>query len=143
MTTLERQELASRVKELRLSMKMDQAELAHLAKVSRQSVSNLERGTVPQEATLLKVLNVLGVEAQAVEFEPQTDLWLVTIGTLIESIPTNRRAKAVDESVQLLASHVRSNVTPFPQTHPTEQEALELDAVAKEEVREADEFPEG
>lgn len=141
MSTAKRRELASRVKDLRQGMNLEQEQLAELAGVSRQTISNIERGeNVPQGKTLAKVLTVLGVETEAVEFAEQTEQWLVTIGTLIESIPDARRASAVDESVRLLASHVRTNVTPLRKTVAPLVDEDELDAVAKTDVIEVDEF---
>lgn len=140
MTTQRRRALADQVQDLRQARGWTQEELAEFAGVSRQTVNYLESGTVPQEATLRKILTALGVEVDPVEFEEQTGLWLVTIGTLIESIPVERRGTAVDESVRVLASHVRGNVTPLRKNGRPLINEDELDAVAKTGVIEIDEF---
>lgn len=107
MTTEQRRALAAQVRKLRQDRGWSQSELAELANVTRQTVSNLERGTVPQLETLRRLLDVLGVETAAVEFDEQTQMWLTMIGTLIEAIPSDARRTAVDESIRVLASHVR------------------------------------
>lgn len=113
----ERAEWAARVKTLRLAADLTQQELATEAKTSRQTVNNMENGFTPQLATLKRVLNVLGVNTDPVEFERQTEMWLATMGTLIEAIPQDRRAKHVDIAIGDLADGVRgasSNVIEFP-----------------------------
>ncbi|MBK0296296.1 hypothetical protein IAE22_29565, partial [Bacillus sp. S34] len=54
-----------------------------------------------------RVLNVLGVNTDPVEFERQTEMWLATMGTLIEAIPEDRRSKHVDIAIGDLADGVR------------------------------------
>lgn len=113
----ERAEWAARVKTLRLAADLTQQELATEAKTSRQTVNNMENGFTPQLKTLKRVLNVLGVNTDPVEFERQTEMWLATMGTLIEAIPEERRAKHVDIAIGDLADGVRgtsSNVIEFP-----------------------------
>lgn len=112
----ERSEWAARVKTLRLAADLTQQELATEAKTSRQTVNNMENGFTPQLATLKRVLNVLGVNTDPVEFERQTEMWLATMGTLIETIPEERRGKHVDIAISDLVDGVRgaSNVIRFP-----------------------------
>lgn len=117
LTADERAEWAGRVKTLRLAADLTQQELATEAKTSRQTVNNMENGFTPQLATLKRVLNVLGVDTDPVEFEKQTQLWLTTMGSLIEAIPEDRRSKHVDIAIGDLADGVRdahSNVVQFP-----------------------------
>lgn len=113
----ERAEWAGRVKTLRLNADLTQQELAAEAKTSRQTINNMENGFTPQLATLKRVLNALGVDTDPVEFERQTQMWLATMGTLIEAIPEERRGKHVDIAIGDLADGVRaarSNVITFP-----------------------------
>lgn len=117
LTADERAEWAARVKTLRLAADLTQQELATEAKTSRQTVNNMENGFTPQLATLKRVLNVLGVNTDPVEFERQTEMWLATMGTLIEAIPEDRRSKHVDIAIGDLAEGVRGvadNVVQFP-----------------------------
>jgi len=117
LTAEERAEWASRVKTLRLVAGLTQQELATEAKTSRQTVNNMENGFTPQLKTLIRVLNALGVETDPVVFEQQTELWLTTMGTLIEQIPEDRRGRHVDIAISGLADGIRgtqSNVVPFP-----------------------------
>ncbi|MBT1542438.1 helix-turn-helix transcriptional regulator [Curtobacterium flaccumfaciens pv. flaccumfaciens] len=117
LTADERAEWAGRVKTLRLASDLTQQELATEAKTSRQTINNMENGFTPQLATLKRVLNALGVDTDPVQFEKQTEIWLATIGTLIEAIPEERRSKHVDTAIGDLADGVRetrSNVVAFP-----------------------------
>lgn len=117
LTADERAEWAGRVKTLRLASDLTQQELATEAKTSRQTINNMENGFTPQLATLKRVLNALGVDTDPVQFEKQTEIWLATIGTLIEAIPEERRSKHVDLAIGDLADGVRetrSNVVAFP-----------------------------
>lgn len=118
LTADERAEWAARVKTLRLAAGLTQQELATEAKTSRQTVNNMENGFTPQLKTLKRVLNVLGVNTDPVEFERQTEMWLTTMGSLIEAIPEERRAKHVDIALSDLADGIRGtrddNVIQFP-----------------------------
>lgn len=110
----EREELSSRVKTLRLQRGMKQEELAVYAQVSRQTLSDIENGrVVPQEKSLRRLLEVLGVDLDNPSFEPQTELWLSTIGTLIEAIPESNRARTVNQVIHVLGDGLKasSNVT--------------------------------
>lgn len=107
-----RQELARQVSVLRQAAKMTQNELAQRAGVSRQTVSNLERGTVPQSQTLRTILGVLQASPSTDAFEDDTRVWLTMIGMLIESVPRTERGRAVERAVRALASiHPAENVS--------------------------------
>lgn len=113
-----RAEFAQRIKSLRQAADLTQKELAEAAGVSRQTISNMERGTVPQQDVLERVLSVLGVDVRQPDFEPQTQMWLTMMGTLIETIPTDVRPPVVDNAIRVLAEGVRAqrpaeNVTPI------------------------------
>lgn len=73
---------------------MTQAQLAAAAGVTRQTVSNLERGSVPQASILRKVLDVLGVTPGGSAFSRDTDMWLGLIGGVLEQLPDVHRARA-------------------------------------------------
>lgn len=134
LTMEERTELARQVKPLRLQQKLTQAELAEYAKTDRTTVSNIERGRAPQAAVLERLLTVLGVETETVEFDPETQRWLVTMGTLIEAIPEGRRSKHVDKAIGALAAGIKDtgNVSAFPTNvgGGSDYEAPEYQAVA-------------
>ena len=105
----ERAALSARVRPLRQAANLKQDELAELADVSRQTISNMENGSItPQADVLGRVLRVLGVDLETSRFEPQTDLWLSMIGTLIEAIPERDRPPAVDGAIRVLAEGVRA-----------------------------------
>lgn len=108
-TALERLELARSVRDLRQAAGLKQDELAELAGVTRQTVSNMERGMTPQEDSLRKVLTVLGVETEEGEFEAQTEIWLTMMGTLIETIPSGGRPPVVDAAIRVIAAGVRQS----------------------------------
>lgn len=106
-TAEQRAEWARRVKSLREAAGLTQDELAQEAKTSRQTVNNMETGMTPQLGTLKRVLNVLGVNTDDVVFDVETDVWLTTMGTLIELIPELNRRKHVDIAIGDLAAGVR------------------------------------
>lgn len=118
LTKSQRAELSARVKTLRQAAKLTQDALAELANVTRATVINMEKGEVtPQADVLNRVLTVLGLDIAAARFEPQTDLWLSMMGTLIEAIPEGRRAPIVDSAIRVLGEGVRtSNVVPESDT---------------------------
>lgn len=89
---------------------MKQQELADAAGVTRQTISNLERGTVPQEATLLRILDVLGIEVNVNEYSDDTNMWLGIIGGMLEQIPAARRGRAGQAAVTVVATEL-SNVS--------------------------------
>lgn len=104
-----RREMAEKVRTLRTDRGLSQAELGELVGISRQSITEIERGTkVPRAKTLRRILEVLGVEVEGVSFDMETERWLVMFGTLIEAIPTTKRADAVNLALGTLASEVGS-----------------------------------
>lgn len=118
LTAQDRLALTRRVKELRLQAGYRQDELAELAGVSRQTLSDIENANTnaPQMKTLVRIYDALGVDIAPPEFEGQTQLWLAMLGALIEAVPEDRRSGAVDKAVVAITSEIgrRSNVTPFP-----------------------------
>lgn len=103
-----RAEMAARIKELRVSRGIEQADLAEMVGVSRQSISNIERGaSIPRESTLNRILEVLGVEQAVISFDEQTDRWLVIIGSMLETLPKSERPEAFTEVVEVLTRRQR------------------------------------
>jgi DNA-binding XRE family transcriptional regulator len=137
LTEEERAWWASQVKRLRQERSLSQSLLATEAKISRQTLISIEKGdVVPQIGTLKRLLNTLGVDTDEVEFDHQTQLWLTTMGTLIETIPDSRRGRHVDMAIGALAAGIKepNNVTQFP-THvgsTPDYEAPEYQAVASD-----------
>ncbi|QHF24127.1 helix-turn-helix domain-containing protein [Rathayibacter sp. VKM Ac-2804] len=161
MSNSEREEYARRIKSLRQSAGMSQAELAEYSRASRQTISNIERGSVvPQEDVLRRILDALGFEYAAPRFDRQTDLWLTMMGTLIEAIPETNRGPVVDRAIRVLADGIKSTgERPVVELRPTNvgsgahtdgldiasadevQESLELPMAARRGKRKADEAP--
>lgn len=108
LTADERAELAKLVKPLRQAGGLTKKVVYEEAGISRQTLDNIENGiTVPQADVLKRVLEVVGHEVDEPEFGPQTQTWLVMIGTLIEAVPALRRPRAVDAAIRRLALEVR------------------------------------
>lgn len=113
MSLEEREALAIGISELRESMGITQGELAKLAGVSRQSISNIERGeSVPSGKNLTAIMLALGVD-EAKNFDPHIEKWLVMIGQLVENIPDSRRAKAMDATQQFLLLSAVADINDF------------------------------
>jgi transcriptional regulator with XRE-family HTH domain len=134
----ERAELAKQVRPLRLEQDMSQAELAHLAGVTRNTIINIENGGEPQAQKLLNVLNVLGFETDF-SFEPETEMTLTIMGAIIENIPKSRRQKHVDRAQKALVAGLqepktRGDVIPIRGNVGgiSEDEARSLGAVASD-----------
>lgn len=112
LTQDERAELAKAIKPLRQSAGLTKKDVYAEAGISRQTLDNIENGvTVPQVDILMRVLDVVGYETEEPQFSPTTETWLSMIGTLIELIPTQRRANSVDRVIRTLASAARSTDT--------------------------------
>lgn len=122
MTMAERAELATQVKPLRLHAKMKQEELAELAGTDRTTIVNIETAKrVPQARVLIRIFDALGVEDGSVQFQPETEAWLTSMGTLIEMIPEVTRPKHRKRALEGLAAGLNDygdpeydNVTKFP-----------------------------
>lgn len=122
MSMAERAELAKQVERLRRDAGMKQAELAELANTSRATIINIEGGKrVPQADVLTRIFDALGQEDGETEFLPETEVWLSSMGTLIEMIPEQTRPKHVGIAIRDLAAGIgdtgdvdNDNVTPFP-----------------------------
>jgi transcriptional regulator with XRE-family HTH domain len=122
MTMAERAELAKQVERLRREAGLRQVELAELAGTSRATIINIEGGKrVPQADVLTRIFDALGQEDGDTEFSAETEVWLSSMGTLIEMIPEQTRPKHVGIAITGLAAGIgdhgerdTSNVTPFP-----------------------------
>lgn len=109
LTADERAEHARMIKPLRQGQGMSKKVVYTEAKISRQTLDNIESGaTVPQAEVLKRVLDVVGYEVDEPEFEPQTETWLTVMGALIEAIPSSRRPQAADRAIRLLVSEARA-----------------------------------
>jgi len=106
LTSEERAALAVQVKRVRQDRGMLQQELAEAAGVARQTVSNLERGTVPQEDKLRRILNVLGIRPTPSAFSEDTEMWLGIFGGVLESLPAERRNTAGQRAFQALTEEL-------------------------------------
>lgn len=107
MTSQERADLAAQVKRVRIELDLTQAELAHEAGVTRQSIGNLEGGKItPQAGTIEKVLAVLGIIPSAAEFSEETNRWLGIIGGIMDNLPGERRARAGQAAVTAVTNEL-------------------------------------
>lgn len=120
MTMAERAELAKQVERLRREQGMNQADLATLAGTDRGTIINIEGGKrVPQARVLTRIFDALGQEDGELEFLPETQAWLSSMGTLIEMIPERTRPKHVNIAIKDLAAGISDtgdddNVVQFP-----------------------------
>ena len=114
----ERRKLAAQVKSLRGQAGLKQSELAELAGVTRQSLSNIERGTVPQIDNLRRIYEVLGVDIAPKQFSAGTQQWLAIIGGILDTLPEDRRARAGKSAVEAVTAELvsTSNVGSESQT---------------------------
>ena len=103
----ERAALAQQVKAVRQSLNLTQADLAQEAGVTRQSIGNIESGTiVPQAKTLIPILQVLGIRPKAAEFSAETSQWLAIVGGIMDSLPVDRRAAAGKAAVDAVSTEL-------------------------------------
>jgi len=108
MSMEQRRQFAAQVKQVRLELGLTQQDLADAASVSRQTVSNLERGTVPQAENLARILDTLGIHTSTSEFSEDTDMWLGVLGGMLESLPPMRRGVAGQAAVSAVAAELAS-----------------------------------
>ncbi|ASE08848.1 XRE family transcriptional regulator [Jonesia denitrificans] len=130
MTQAERVEAAATIADIRERLGISQQELSDATGISRQTISNIERGaTRPNSKSLEKIFEALGV-SDAPEFDAATEKWLVMVGTLVERIPAQRRQKAMDSTMHYLALSVGADIKDFvlaasEADHDKESEAQE------------------
>lgn len=107
LTMAERAELASQVKEVRRAVGMTQQDLADAAKVTRQSIGNIETGgVVPQMKTLAPILEVLGLKPQEATFDADVNKWLAIVGGMMTALPVEGRARAGQAAVNAVAQEI-------------------------------------
>ncbi|QIM19474.1 helix-turn-helix transcriptional regulator [Leucobacter coleopterorum] len=100
----ERKHLASQVRQLRQGAGMKQQDLADLVGISRQALSNIERGATPQIENLRKIYEALGADLHASEHTTDTDLWLEIIGGMLDTLDQPRQGKAGQAAVNAIAA---------------------------------------
>lgn len=112
-TASDRADLAAQVKRVRQEMGLTQAQLADEAKVTRQSIGNIEGGQVtPQANTIEKVLKVLNIVPSAAEFSDETMRWLGIIGGMMDSLPLEHRPRAGQAAVNAVTTELVSAADP-------------------------------
>lgn len=104
-----RAQQAQQVKAVRLAQGMTQQALADAAGVTRQTVSNLERGTVPQAAILTRILDILGMTPTATNED--TRMWLGILEGMLNQLPTPSRNRAGQAAVNAVAAEMASTAT--------------------------------
>lgn len=82
--------LADRLKELRRKAGLTQMELARKAKVSQQTISNIERGRVRSARDLVKIAKALNITADYLAGAENND-FVREIYDLIMTLPPDRR----------------------------------------------------
>lgn len=118
MSSDRRAQQASQVKAVRLAQGMTQGELAEAAGVSRQTISNLERGTVPQAGVLTRILDVLGMTTDVIVED--TRMWLGILEGMLNQLPTPARNRAGQAAVNAVAAemvNVRASVQDDPDSY--------------------------
>lgn len=107
MTMNQRAQLAALVRERRSTLGLTQGELAERAGTTRQTVSNIEtEATVPQQAILERITDVLGITPQGGALDPDVESWIGVIGGMLQALPADRRARAGQAAVNAVASEV-------------------------------------
>lgn len=106
LTYEERGKLAAQVKTLRTAANLKQSELAEMANISRQALSNIERGSVPQMDNLRRIYEVLGVDITQSNFSAETTQWLDIVGSIMDSMPVERRARAGKAAVDAVTNEL-------------------------------------
>lgn len=104
--------LAAQVKRVRQSHGLTQEQLAQAAGVTRQTVSNLERGTVPQDGILRKVLRALGIQPTSGGHASDTEMWLGIMGGILDALPVERRPAAGQAAVAVLTDALAQSSKP-------------------------------
>jgi transcriptional regulator with XRE-family HTH domain len=102
----DRKRLAEQVRTTRDALGMTQSDLAQAAGVTRQTVSNLENGTAPQERVLRSVLAVLGISATGSTYSEDTEMWLGIIGGVLEALPDDSRNRAGQAAVTVVTQEL-------------------------------------
>ncbi len=75
-------------------------------------MSNIETSaTVPQQAILTRLTDILGITPNNSALDPDVESWVGVIGGMLQALPTDRRGRAGQAAVNAVASEVaRPNV---------------------------------
>lgn len=107
MTANERAQLAALVRERRAALGLTQGELADRAETTRQTVSNIETSaTVPQQAILTRIMEVLGISPRGSTLDPDVESWIGVIGGMLQAFPSEHRAHAGQAAVNAVAAEM-------------------------------------
>lgn len=112
MSMNERAQLSALVREHRDRLGLTQGELAERASTTRQTISNIETAaTVPQQAVLTRILEVLGISPHGTTHDPDVESWVGIIGGMLQALDAPRRARAGQAAVNAIALEIaRPNV---------------------------------
>lgn len=143
----ERKHLASQVKRLRQGAGMKQQDLADLVGISRQALSNIERGATPQIENLRKIYEALGADLRASDYSADTSIWLGIIGGMLDTLEQPRHGRAGQAAVNAIAAviaepsvgvSVDTNVSGLPESGDTQRRS-DYALAAHEEIDETGE----
>lgn len=85
---------------------MKQQDLADLVGISRQALSNIERGATPQIENLRKIYEALGTDLRTSSHTSDTGVWLDIIGGMLDTLDQPSRGKAGQAAVNAIAAVV-------------------------------------
>ncbi|QIK63204.1 helix-turn-helix transcriptional regulator [Leucobacter viscericola] len=135
----ERKHLASQVKGLRQSAGLKQQDLADLVGISRQALSNIERGATPQIENLRKIYEALGADLQTSNRSADTTVWLGIIGGMLDTLDRHRQGKAGQAAVNAIAAVIAEpSVSGLPENNDPRQRS-DYALAAHEEIDETGE----
>jgi transcriptional regulator with XRE-family HTH domain len=118
---------------------MKQQELAALVGLSRQALSNIERGTTPQIENLRKIYAALGADLNMSEHSGDTAVWLGIIGGMLDTLEPPRQGRAGEAAVNAIAAVIAdTNVGGLPENDDSERRD-DYALVAHEEIDETGE----
>lgn len=109
MSRQDRMSYAGQVRGARKALGLTQQELSTRAGISRNTVANIEDGTVvPQVNILWRVMGALDLRPQANrEWPVEIEGWLRVLAPVIERIPAERRERVMLEALAILADAAR------------------------------------
>lgn len=113
MSMNERAQLAALIRERRDALGLTQGQLADRAGTTRQTISNVETAaTVPQQAILLRITEVLGISPQSNSLDADVEAWVGVIGGMLQALPSASRNRAGQAAVNAVAAEIgRPNVS--------------------------------
>lgn len=114
----ERADAATTLAAKRKAMGLSQSELAQRTGISRQTVSNVERGiTTPNPHVLGQLLEGLGMNDPLDQYPADVRAWLIELAPLIETIPPAQRSPIIGGMIQGLRA-VTSGMQTAKKTRP-------------------------